>query len=163
MTAVAHDLKPGFDQYLTFMLGDEEYGVSILQVQGIQGWDRVTADPQHAGLHPRRDQPARRHRADRGPAPPLRHARGASSARPPWSSSSRSRGSAASARSGWSSMRFPRSATCAPRTASRRRISARSVETDFVQGLVTVEERMVILLDIDRLVSEGLLGAMPAA
>jgi purine-binding chemotaxis protein CheW len=34
------------------------------------------------------------------------------------------------------------------------------IKTDFVKGLATVENRMVILLDIDRLVSEGLLGEM---
>jgi purine-binding chemotaxis protein CheW len=34
------------------------------------------------------------------------------------------------------------------------------IKTDFVKGLATVENRMVILLDIDRLVSEGLLGSM---
>lgn len=33
------------DQYLTFMLGNEEYGVEILRVQGIQGWDSATPIP----------------------------------------------------------------------------------------------------------------------
>ena len=32
-------------QYLTFMLDDEEYGVDILRVQEIKGWDRVTPLP----------------------------------------------------------------------------------------------------------------------
>ena len=32
-------------QYLTFMLNGEEYGVEILRVQGIQGWDSVTPIP----------------------------------------------------------------------------------------------------------------------
>lgn len=32
-------------QYLTFMLGDEEYGVEILRVHGIQGWDSATPIP----------------------------------------------------------------------------------------------------------------------
>ena len=36
-----------------------------------------------------------------------------------------------------------------------------AVKTDFVRGLATVDERMVILLDIDRLVSEGVLGQLP--
>ena len=34
------------------------------------------------------------------------------------------------------------------------------IKTDFVKGLATVDKRMVILLDIDRLVSEGLLGEL---
>ncbi|HIL91421.1 MAG TPA: purine-binding chemotaxis protein CheW [Cycloclasticus sp.] len=33
------------DQYLTFLLGDEEYGVDILRVQEIRGWDTVTTIP----------------------------------------------------------------------------------------------------------------------
>jgi purine-binding chemotaxis protein CheW len=33
------------NQYLTFMLNGEEYGVEILRVQGIQGWDTVTPIP----------------------------------------------------------------------------------------------------------------------
>ncbi|MCK5880999.1 MAG: purine-binding chemotaxis protein CheW [Sinobacterium sp.] len=33
------------DQYLTFLLNNQEYGVDILKVQGIQGWDNVTKLP----------------------------------------------------------------------------------------------------------------------
>jgi len=33
------------DQYLTFTLGEEEYGVDILRVQEIKGWQRVTPIP----------------------------------------------------------------------------------------------------------------------
>jgi purine-binding chemotaxis protein CheW len=33
------------EQYLTFLLGDEEYGVEILRVQEIKGWDSVTRIP----------------------------------------------------------------------------------------------------------------------
>ncbi len=32
-------------QFLTFMLSEEEYGVEILKVQGIQGWGKVTPIP----------------------------------------------------------------------------------------------------------------------
>lgn len=32
-------------QYLTFLLGDEQYGLSILQVQEIRGWEKVTRVP----------------------------------------------------------------------------------------------------------------------
>lgn len=35
----------GSEQYLTFTLGDEEYGVEILRVQEIKGWDKVTLIP----------------------------------------------------------------------------------------------------------------------
>ncbi|VAW75052.1 Positive regulator of CheA protein activity (CheW) [hydrothermal vent metagenome] len=33
------------DQYLTFMLDGEEYGVDILRIQEIKGWDRITHIP----------------------------------------------------------------------------------------------------------------------
>ena len=33
------------DQYLTFILAGEEYGVDILRVQEIKGWDKVTHIP----------------------------------------------------------------------------------------------------------------------
>lgn len=33
------------EQYLTFMLDDEEYGIEIMRVQGIQGWTSVTPIP----------------------------------------------------------------------------------------------------------------------
>lgn len=33
------------EQYLSFILGDEEYGVEILRVQEIKGWDSVTKIP----------------------------------------------------------------------------------------------------------------------
>lgn len=32
-------------QYLTFLLGEQEYGVDILRVQEIKGWDQVTRVP----------------------------------------------------------------------------------------------------------------------
>ena len=37
--------EDGHDQYLTFMLATEEYGVDILSVQEIKGWDGVTPMP----------------------------------------------------------------------------------------------------------------------
>ena len=36
-------------QYLTFMLSEEEYGVDILRVQEIKGWEYVTALPNTPG------------------------------------------------------------------------------------------------------------------
>ncbi len=35
---VGLDVEADADQYLTFMLDGEEYGIEILRVQGIQGW-----------------------------------------------------------------------------------------------------------------------------
>jgi purine-binding chemotaxis protein CheW len=46
---IAHNIQHGMesdgDQFLTFMLAGEEYGVDILRVQEIKGWDSVTPIP----------------------------------------------------------------------------------------------------------------------
>lgn len=39
------DTGAGTDQFLTFLLGDEEFGVDILRVQEIKGWETATALP----------------------------------------------------------------------------------------------------------------------
>ena len=44
-TGVALETDNDTGQYLTFMLDGEEYGVDILRVQEIKGWDTVTALP----------------------------------------------------------------------------------------------------------------------
>lgn len=43
---VAEPEKPGTQQFLTFELGNETYGVEILQVQEIRGWTPVIKIPQ---------------------------------------------------------------------------------------------------------------------
>ena len=45
VNGVSMEMEAGTDQYLTFMLADEEYGVDILRVQEIRGWDGATAIP----------------------------------------------------------------------------------------------------------------------
>lgn len=41
----AHGVAGALDQYLTFMLDGEEYGVDILSVREIRGWDSATPVP----------------------------------------------------------------------------------------------------------------------
>ncbi len=41
----AADAAGATKQFLTFVLGEEEYGVDILRVQEIKGWERATAIP----------------------------------------------------------------------------------------------------------------------
>ena len=43
--AASRQLDGVGNQYLTFLLAGEEYGVDILRVQEIKGWDRVTPIP----------------------------------------------------------------------------------------------------------------------
>jgi len=38
-------VKEELEQYLTFVLDEEEYGVPILSVRGIQGWEKTTPIP----------------------------------------------------------------------------------------------------------------------
>jgi purine-binding chemotaxis protein CheW len=162
MTQAAHELKPGYEQYLTFALGKEEYGVNILRVQGIQGWDRVTALPNTpdfilgvinlrgaivpiVDLRLRFGMPA----AEFGPTTVVIVVKVARARQ------ERTIGLVVDAVSEVCNV-LPEDRKPAPDFGS-------SIETTFVQGLVTVEDRLVILLDIDRLVSEGLLGAVPVA
>lgn len=44
-SAVNDEQPKDTDQYLTFMLGGNEYGVEILRVQSIQGWKSATPIP----------------------------------------------------------------------------------------------------------------------
>lgn len=48
LTGAIHQHETTGNQYLTFLLGEEEYGVDILRVQEIKGWDRVTPIPNTA-------------------------------------------------------------------------------------------------------------------
>lgn len=45
MSTVATKTKDELKQYLTFILDGEEYGVPILKVNGIQGWEKTTPIP----------------------------------------------------------------------------------------------------------------------
>ncbi len=46
---IGMDTSADSSQYLTFILSDEEYGVDILRVQEIKGWDTVTLIPNTPG------------------------------------------------------------------------------------------------------------------
>ncbi len=153
------DQTTGAEQFLTFVLGGEEYGVTILQVQGIQGWDRVTPIPNTpefilgvinlrgaivpiVDLRRRFGMPA----AEFGPTTVVIVVRVARER------SERTLGLVVDAVSEVCNVNAD---DCKPAPDF-----GSGIKTDFVKGLATVENRMVILLDIDRLVSEGLLGEM---
>lgn len=157
---VEQEVKSGAEQFLTFVLGREEYGVTILQVQGIQGWDRVTPIPGtpdfilgvinlRGAIVPVVDLRRRfgMAAAEFGPTTVVIVVRVTTEGH------ERTLGLVVDAvsdvRSVTEQERMP-----APDFGA-------AVKTDFVRGLATVDERMVILLDIDRLVSEGVLGQLP--
>lgn len=45
LNALLQDNNDAINQYLTFILADEEYGVEILQVQEIRSWEKPTRIP----------------------------------------------------------------------------------------------------------------------
>ena len=145
----------GSEQYLTFMLAGEEYGVDILRVQEIKGWDKVTriphTPPYVLGVINLR-----------GAVVPILDLR---------------------CRFGLETIAFgPTTVVIVVRVMSARgertvgvvvdavsevyKVDAAdtkpppdvcgSVDTVFVKGLVTIEEKMLILLDIDRLIGTSI-------
>ncbi len=156
------DAQAGSEQYLTFQLAGEEYGVDILRVQEIKGWERATRIP-HA---PHYVLGVINLRGAIVPIIELRR------------------------RFGLESVAFgPTTVVIVVKVASERgertvgmvvdavcevyNVGASdvkpppevgsSVDTAFVRGLATVEQKMLILLDIDRLINASVLDVAVAA
>jgi hypothetical protein len=136
------------NQVLTFTLGEETYGVDILRVQEIAAGRRSRASRRRR-LMCLAYRIARLDRADRGPAHALQPAaRGVHAAHGHHRFVGRRRRAAATL--AWSSTAFRRH-----RRAGRRRESGAELaqaSTEFIAGLAAVSGRMVMLLDIDRLI-----------
>jgi chemotaxis signal transduction protein len=90
---VMGEIEDGTEQFLTFILGDEEYGVEILRVQEIKGWDTVTNIPNSPHY-----------------------------------------------------------------LCGVLNLRGSTIKTDYITGLVTIGDNMVMLLDIDRLLSVEAIG-----
>ena len=153
----AAGVAAGGGQYLTFMLAGEEYGVDILRVQEIRGWDNATQIPntpayikgiinlrgtivpvvdlrRRFGMEP----------VEYGPTTVVIVLKVMDGDR------SRIMGIVVDAVSDVynispSDMKLPPDFGAA-------------INTEFVRGLATVSERMLIALDIDRLLNAGPLG-----
>ena len=162
ISQVTMQVEAGADQYLTFLLAGEEYGVDILRVQEIKGWDSVTPIP---------NTPAYLLGVInlRGTIVPIVDLR---------------------KRFSLESIAFgPTTVVVVVKVVSGDRertvgivVDAVSevysvasgqlkpppdfgstISTDFVKGLATVDEKMVILLDIDRLINVSVMEAMGQA
>ena len=163
-TAVAEELmhtESGADQYLTFILADEEYGVDILRVQEIKGWNGATPIPNT----PDYIMGVINLRGTIVPIIDLRR------------------------RFGMEPMEFgPMTVVIVLRVQGEERERTMGIvvdavsevynvkpdemkpppdlgdamETQFIQGMATVDEKMVILLNVDRLLSCGDLPPMAA-
>ncbi|MBD2858127.1 purine-binding chemotaxis protein CheW [Spongiibacter sp. KMU-158] len=140
------------NQFLTFMLNGEEYGVEILRVQGIQGWDTVTPIPKapeyvlgvmnlRGAIVPIIDLRKRFHMESIpfGPTTVIIVVKVENSDK------SRTIGMVVDAVS--EVYRLDENLV-QPLPEFGGNIS-----TDFIKGLSTVDEKMLILLDIDRLIS----------
>jgi purine-binding chemotaxis protein CheW len=147
---VAGDAK----QYLTFLLAETEYGVDILRVQEIRGWDTVTPLPNT----PEYVRGVMNLRGTIVPIIDLRQRFGLESIpygpttvvvvlRVTHDQSSRIMGIVVDA---VSDVYNVSDAEMQPPPAYGTAIS-----TDFVQGLATVNDKMVILIDIDQLLNAG--------
>jgi purine-binding chemotaxis protein CheW len=151
--SVTHGTRTG--QYLTFILAGEEYGVDILRVQEIKGWDRVTPIP-HTPAHilgvinlrgtivPIMDLRLRFGigTADYGTTTVVMVLKVVSEER------ERTMGFVVDAVSDVHDV-GPEEMKPAPEFGS-------SVDTRFVRALAAVEQKMIILLDIDALVGSDL-------
>ena len=146
----------GANQYLTFILGDEEYGVNILKVQEIRGWDSATAIPNtpdyvlgvvnlRGVVVPIVDLRKRFSlaNAEFGPTTVVVIAKASQSGK------ERTVGMVVDAISDVYNI-SPDAMSEAPDLGS-------AVTTEFITGLTTVDEKMVILLDVDLLINSGVL------
>ncbi|MBQ0712795.1 MAG: purine-binding chemotaxis protein CheW [Porticoccus sp.] len=145
-------------QYLTFILADEEYGVEILRVQEIRGWTKVTPMP---------NQPSYLRgvinlRGNIVPIIDLRERFGIESMeygattvviviRVESEGAERIMGIVVDA---VSEVYTVSDSDCQPPPDL-----GNAIDEQFVNGLVSVDEKMVILLDVDLLLHEGVLDS----
>ena len=146
----------GVNQYLTFILDGEEYAVDILKVQEIRGWEEATRIPNTAAfllgvinlrgsvvpivdLRRRFDLPM----ADFGKATVMILVKVLHNGNP------RTIGMVVDSVS--------EVYTIKDEDVSDAPDFGGAIGSNFVNGLATVDEKMIILLDIDRLINEGVL------
>ena len=138
-------------EFLTFRLGGEEYGIDILRVQEIRSYEQPTRIA-NAPISSRAWSTCGRHRSHRRPAAEagLRHGR----------VQRLHGGDRAERRAAWSARWWTRCPTCWNSRASR---SARAglnsnVDGNFITGIGSVADRMLILMDIEGLMSSADMG-----
>jgi purine-binding chemotaxis protein CheW len=152
----------GQDQYLTFMLAGEEYGVDILRVQEIKGWDNATRIPNtppyvqgvinlRGTIVPIIDLRMRfcLEKLEYGPTTVVVVLKVESE------SKDRTMGIVVD---GVSDVYSVEPTAIKPTPDFGDEVSA-----EFVKGLATIDEKMVIILDIDKLLNSRELSALDAA
>lgn len=139
-------------QYLTFIMNDEEYGVDILCVQEIRGWEPTTPLPNA----PSQIKGVINLRGTIVPIVDLRQCFGLEGIE--YSAVTVVIVLKVRTQEGARVMGIVVDAVSDVYTLSRSDMRSapdlgNSIDTDFIQGLVTVDEKMVILLDIDKLLT----------
>lgn len=156
----AENASSSLNQMLTFMLGDETYGVDILRVQEIRGWSPVTRIPQS----PPHVLGVLNLRGSIVPVVDLRMRLNLDRAEYTAVTviivlsvdSGHGRRDFGVVVDGVSDVINVQGADVKPPPDL-----GADVSTDYIQGLATVSERMVMLLDIDRLIGTDIIGMSP--
>ena len=149
-------------QYLTFVCGGEEYGVEILRVQEIKGWERATRIP-HA---PNYCLGVINLRGAIVPIIELRKRFNLESTE--FGPTTVVIVVKVTSAHGERTVGMVVDAVCEVYNVAHADVKAppevgSSVDTAFVKGLATVENKMLILLDIDRLINASILDGVGAA
>lgn len=149
-------------QFLTFILAGEEYGVDILRVQEIKGWDKATPIPNT----PDYIKGVINLRGTVVPIIDLRRRFGLPSI--DYGSTTVVIVLRIKTDKGERTMGFVVDAVSDVYAIDKTQLKpapdfGSAVSADFIRGLVTVDNKMVILLDIDQLVTANIeSGAIPA-
>ncbi len=153
------DINSDDDQYLTFILAGEEYGVDILRVQEIKGWDHVT----HIPNTPDYIKGVINLRGTIVPIVDLRERFGLDSI--PYGATTVVIVLRVESDSGSRIMGIVVDAVSEVYNIAEDDLKSapdfgQAISTDFVHGLATVDEKMVIVLDIDHLLNSSVLSSL---
>ncbi|MCP5145805.1 MAG: purine-binding chemotaxis protein CheW [Gammaproteobacteria bacterium] len=148
-------------QFLTFILGNEEYGVDILRVQEIKGWDKATPIPNTPDY-------IKGVINLRGTVVPIIDLRSCFNIGPTeYGKTTVIVVVKVLGAKGERTMGFVVDGVSDVYTVEKSKLKPApdfggNVSSDFIRGLVTVDEKMVILLDVDQLVNRGIEQAIEA-
>lgn len=149
------------DQYLTFILAGEEYGVDILRVQEIKGWDSVTPIPNT----PDYIKGVINLRGTIVPIIDLRHRFSLDAI--PYGPTTVVIVLKVISDSGHRTMGIVVDAVSDVYNVASEEMKPPpdfgAISIDYVKGLATVDEKMVIALDIDRLLNSGVVKTVDTA
>lgn len=154
------DIMTDTDQYLTFILAGEEYGVDILRVQEIKGWDNVTPIPNTPDY-------IKGVINLRGTIVPIIDLRSRFSLDAiPYGATTVVIVLKVSSKNGKRTMGIVVDAVSDVYNVAVEEMKSPpdfgTISIDYVKGLATVDEKMVIILEIDKLLNNGELDSAEA-